>query len=154
LVAGLALWAVFYPTDKTASLEFRVDFDGIQDGKYPNGTKFSVEDILSEPVVRRVFDENGLQKYEKYEKFRTSLVVTSINRDLDILELEYRTRLRFQRDNHASNGCEGDRVLQGSSGLVQGGGEVWNRRGLPIGRPEGHRGPFRVGLGRAGEEPR
>lgn len=93
VVAGLALWAVFYPTEKTASLEFRLDFDGAEDGKYPNGTKFSVEDIISEPVVRRVFDENGLQKYMTYEPFRTSLVVTSRNRELDTLEWEYRARL-------------------------------------------------------------
>jgi hypothetical protein len=55
--------------------------------------KFSMEDIVSEPVVRRVFDENGLQRYTTYEKFRTSLVVTSVNRDLEVLELEYRGRL-------------------------------------------------------------
>jgi len=93
VVAGLALWVVFYPTEKTASLDFGLDFDGVQEWKYPNGMKFSMEDIISEPVVRRVFDENGLQRYTTYEKFRTSLVVTSVNRELDTMELEYRGRL-------------------------------------------------------------
>jgi hypothetical protein len=94
--ACLAAWTL-YPTEKTASLEFHVDFDGAGNGVYPNGAKFSAEDFLSEPVLRRVFDENGLEKYAKYERFRTSLVVTSVNPDLDILEREYRGRLTDQK---------------------------------------------------------
>ena len=92
VVAGLAAWTR-YPMENTASLEFHVDFDGAGNGTYPNGARFSAEDFLSEPVIRRVFDENGLERYATYERFRTSLVVTSVNPDLDVLEREYRGRL-------------------------------------------------------------
>jgi hypothetical protein len=92
VAAGLAAWTL-YPTEKTASLEFHVDFDGAGSGLYPNGAKFSTEDFLSEPVVRRVFDQNGLEKYTKYERFRNSLIVSSVNPDLEILEGEFRSRL-------------------------------------------------------------
>lgn len=91
VAAGLAMRAG-YPTENTASVEFHVDFDGVGNGTYPSGAKFSTEDILSEPVVRRVFDVNGLEKYAQYEKFRNSFVVTSVNPDLEVLEREYRGR--------------------------------------------------------------
>jgi hypothetical protein len=90
---GLGLWALYYPVVKRATLEFRVTFDGAQDGKYPNGTKLSVEDFLSEPVLRSVYDENGLKSYAKFEKFRAAVFVTSSNRALELLEMEYRVRL-------------------------------------------------------------
>ncbi|MFI5181878.1 MAG: hypothetical protein ACHQPI_10840 [Thermoanaerobaculia bacterium] len=89
---GAVAWIIM-PVQRTASLEFRIDFDGIQEGKYPNGTKFSTEDLLSEPVLRRVYDENGLEKYAKFDRFRTSLFVTSSNKALELLELEYTGRL-------------------------------------------------------------
>lgn len=92
VAGGLVAW-VIVPVQRTASLEFRIDFDGIQEGQYPNGTKFSTEDLLSEPVLRRVYDENGLEKYAKFDRFRTSLFVTSSNRALELLELEYTGRL-------------------------------------------------------------
>lgn len=92
VVVGLGLW-FYYPVQKKATLDFRIDFDGIQDGKYPNGSKFSVEDLLSEPILRRVYDDNGLQKYAKFEKFREAVFVTSSNRALELLEMEYRGRL-------------------------------------------------------------
>ena len=91
-LVGLGLW-IYLPLRKEATLDFRIDFDGVQDGKYPNGSKFSIEDILSEPVLRRVYDENALQKYVKFEKFRGAVFVTSSNKALDLLELEYRVRL-------------------------------------------------------------
>jgi hypothetical protein len=92
VAAGFALWSRS-PVQKRATLDFRIDFDGIQDGKYPNGTKFSVEDLLSEPVLRRVYGENGLQKYATFERFQRSLVVTSSNKERELLEMEYKTRL-------------------------------------------------------------
>jgi hypothetical protein len=93
VVAGLGLWSFHYPVQKKATLDFRIDFDGIQDGKYPNGSKFSVEDLLSEPILRRVYDENALQKYATFEKFHAAVFVTSSNRALEFLEMEYRVRL-------------------------------------------------------------
>jgi hypothetical protein len=92
VAGGLMAW-IALPVQRTASLEFRIDFDGIQEGKYPNGTKFSTEDLLSDPVLRRVYDENGLQKYAKFERFRASLFVKSSNKELELLELEYSGRL-------------------------------------------------------------
>ena len=92
VVAGLAA-RTLYPTEITASLEFHVDFDGAGNGLYPNGAKFSTEDFFSEPVIRRVFKENGLERYTTYETFRTSLVMSSVNPDREILEGEYRSRL-------------------------------------------------------------
>ncbi len=94
---GFGLWALYYPVQKKATLDFRMDFDGVQDGKYPNGSKFSIEDLLSEPILRRVYDENELKKYAKFEKFRAAVFVTSSNRVLELLEMEYRVRLADSR---------------------------------------------------------
>jgi hypothetical protein len=116
VVAGLGLWSYYYPVQKKATLDFRIDFDGIQDGKYPNGSKFSVEDLLSEPILRRVYDENGLQKYTGFQKFHEAVFVTSSNRALELLEMEYRGRLadaklqpidrqRIEREFHEKAGA-------------------------------------------------
>ncbi len=93
LLYGIALWAVVYPTQKTATLRFQLTFDGADDLKYPNGTRFSVEDMLSAPVLRRVYDANDLKKYSTFEAFRSSLFVTSVNLQRERLELEYKARL-------------------------------------------------------------
>jgi hypothetical protein len=92
VVVGLGLW-IYYPLRKEATLDFRPDFDGVQDGKYPNGSKFSAEDLLSEPVLRHVYDENALKKYATFEKFRGAVFVTSSNKALELLEMEYKVRL-------------------------------------------------------------
>ena len=92
LAAGLGLMSV-YPVEKVASLDFRLDFDGAADGQYPSGAKFSAEDILAEPVVRRVYDENELKRYATFDAFRSSLLISSRNKQLELLELEYRARL-------------------------------------------------------------
>lgn len=58
IVSGAQQQAVY-------SWEARIQFtfDGVEDGRYPNGTEFSVNDLLSPVVIRTVFDRNGLSDF-------------------------------------------------------------------------------------------
>lgn len=92
VLGGVFAW-LYFPIQRTASIEFQFEFSGAADNKYPNGTRFSPEDLLIEPVVRQVFNQYQLGEYTTFAKFRQSLFVTSASRDLELLEFDYRARL-------------------------------------------------------------
>ncbi|HWW62355.1 MAG TPA: hypothetical protein VN181_13365, partial [Thermoanaerobaculia bacterium] len=79
--------------DRVTKLPFRLDFQGSTEGQYPNGLKFSPADIVSPPVLRKVFDENQLSRFVPFEDFSRSFVVLESNRAYELLALEYQARL-------------------------------------------------------------
>jgi len=85
--------------ESVAKLQFKLDFQGVDKGEYPNGMKFSTSDILSMPVMNKVYEEDNLQQYMEFPDFRASLAVIQISDALRFLEYEYATRLSDKKLN-------------------------------------------------------
>jgi len=92
VVGMIALWAKS-PTERLSSIQFRLLFEGAVVGKYPNDSPFSPAEIVGAPVVTAVFKSNDLQRYGTYEDFKEALFVQQSNPELDLLALEYQTKL-------------------------------------------------------------
>jgi hypothetical protein len=96
---ALALAAfMLLPRERLASVGFRLVFDGVDQGTYPNGNKFSTSDIMATPVLTEVWEKNDLGRYNgKFEQFKNSIFIRDANRDLELLDLEYSSRLSDQK---------------------------------------------------------
>jgi hypothetical protein len=93
VVVALALFMLL-PRERLSSVGFRVVFDGVDDSKYPNDTKFATSDIIATPVLAEVYARDELSRYtETFEKFKNSMFIRDANRDLEMLDLEYAGRL-------------------------------------------------------------
>lgn len=94
---GYLLFAVIYllmqPVARHATLGFRLEFPGAENGKYPNGVTFRGRDIVDTPVLRAVYDANGLQRYIGFAQFSRSLVVLESNAVVYQLAREYEAKL-------------------------------------------------------------
>ena len=96
VVAAILLYARM-PRETLASIGFRVTFEGAEDDKYPNGTKFSSAEIISAPVLEEVFTRNELQRYTTFQQFKESMFVLHANPDLEMLSYEYQGKLADNR---------------------------------------------------------
>jgi hypothetical protein len=85
------------PSQKVTSQNFRLDFKGADHGEYPNGTKFAPSEILSGPVVLKVYQNNKLDRFVRFTDFARSLVVLESNRAMDALARDYQSRLADPR---------------------------------------------------------
>jgi len=92
-VAGILVLLAIYPTERVASVRFRLLFDGAGLGQYPNKTPFSSAEIVAHPIVTEVFKANDLQQYGTYESFKNALFVQQSNPALDLLALQYQSML-------------------------------------------------------------
>ena len=56
IIAAVAAWVYLrQQNNKVVSLEFKLDFEGVDKNEYPNGLRFSTADILSTPVLSEVY---------------------------------------------------------------------------------------------------
>lgn len=92
IVFAVAVY-IFSPSQRITSQGFRLDFKGASEGLYPNGVKFSTNDILSTPVLLQVFQENHLEKFTTFPIFTRSLFVLEANSEYEKLAAEYQARL-------------------------------------------------------------
>jgi len=98
LAAGLVILAIivgvyfFQEKEYVVKQEFRLEFTGADQNKYPNGLQFSTADILSTEVLDKVYRQNDLGKYMKFSDFKASLAVFQMNDRLRLLEFEYSQR--------------------------------------------------------------
>jgi hypothetical protein len=81
------------PSERNATIEFRLLFDGADKGQYPNGTKFSATEIVGTPVLTEVFAANGLGRFGRFKDFKDSLFIQQSNPELDLLSYEYQAKL-------------------------------------------------------------
>lgn len=81
------------PAQHVTSQAFRLDFKGADRGEYPNGTKFSTTEIVSPPILLKVFNQNRLGNYVSFPEFSRSMVVLESNRALEALTRDYQARL-------------------------------------------------------------
>ena len=85
--------------ESVAKLQFKLDFQGVDKGEYPNGMRFSTSDILSMPVMNKVYKENNLEKYMEFPDFKASLAVIQTSYALRFLEYEYAAKLADKKLN-------------------------------------------------------
>jgi hypothetical protein len=72
-----------------AVLQFKLEFDGVENGEYPNGLKFSPMDIISDPVLDMVFSQNDLKKYMKLAQFKKTVSIVQMNEKLGSFKQQY-----------------------------------------------------------------
>ena len=90
---AVTLLFTFLPSRRVATLPFRITFEGAENGKYPNGMKFSTADIITSPILNQVYQANNLQKVLPFEDFKNAVYITQTNKDLEMLDEEYKARL-------------------------------------------------------------
>ena len=75
-------------------LNFSLMFDGVKDGKYPNGSKFVETDIIASPVLRKVFNDCNLKSYYgSFSNFKNTISIQRYNPGLAFLNSEYKAKL-------------------------------------------------------------
>ncbi|MCU1227703.1 MAG: hypothetical protein JWO97_587 [Acidobacteria bacterium] len=81
------------PSQRITTLQFRLDFDRAEEGKYPNGLKFSSAEITTLPTLLRVYDANHLNQFTGFNEFSRSIFVLESNAAYDQLAAAYQARL-------------------------------------------------------------
>jgi tetrahydromethanopterin S-methyltransferase subunit B len=81
------------PSQTITSQQFRLDFEGAENGNYPNGLKFSREEIVSPPILLRVFEQNHLSEFTTFNDFAHATFVLEANAEYERLAAEYQSRM-------------------------------------------------------------
>lgn len=92
IIAALALFLLL-PAQRVTTLDFRLEFRGAERGEYPNGTKFNPTEITSAPILVKVYVDNALDRYIKFDRFKSSVFVMQSNEELQALTEKYRAKL-------------------------------------------------------------
>src|SRR6266550_5370973 len=92
LIAAVALYLIS-PAHQITSQPFRLDFEGAGKGEYPNKTKFNIADIISGPILARVWQDNRLADYMPFGDFSRVVYVLEANPQYEQLAGEYQARL-------------------------------------------------------------
>jgi hypothetical protein len=95
VTAAVALLLVYLlsPSQRTTSLPFRLDFEGATDAKFPNGLRFSPTDIITAPILLKVYTANNLDRFTSFKDFSQSVFVVESNRAYEMLAADYQARL-------------------------------------------------------------
>lgn len=81
------------PARRVTSQSFQLEFEGAETGHYPNGTDFSPSEIVSVPVLDRVYKANNLKEFLPFTVFAQSVYVVEANAAFEALTREYAARL-------------------------------------------------------------
>lgn len=92
LIVSIAVY-LWSPAERLASLPFRLEFQGVENRRYPSGVLFTTGDIVATPVIRSVYDANDLQRYCSFAEFSNAVYVVEENEALRQLANEYRAKL-------------------------------------------------------------
>jgi hypothetical protein len=95
--AGVLLLRFVLPGVTTSSLGIRFSFEGVSAEQYPNGLRFSPNDVIAPEVLEQVYLESNLKDILPFDRFKKSVYIMQSNRDLDQLESEYAIKLRDSR---------------------------------------------------------
>lgn len=91
-ITAIALY-LFAPQLKTTSLSFRLDFEGAERRQFPNGLRFSPSEIVSAPVLVKVFEANQLERFTNFGNFSKSIVILESNPAFELLSAQFQARL-------------------------------------------------------------
>ena len=79
---------------EVSKLSFSLNFAGVEKGQYPNGSRFSSNDIIAGTVLQKVYKENNLDKYyEDFSDFQKDISIYKNNFRLVALRAEYASEL-------------------------------------------------------------
>jgi len=95
-IAYAVFAAIFYlaaPSTRVITQPFSLDFKGAERGEYPNGTKFSVNEIIAEPILALVYKQTGINQYMSFRNFVGSMYISESNPEYEKLWREYAPRL-------------------------------------------------------------
>jgi len=92
LILSVAIY-LLSPAQAVTTLRFRMDFKGAEIGEYPNGTKFSSSEIITTPVLLKVYEANNLSRFTTFADFTKSIFVLESNMAHDALSMQYQGRL-------------------------------------------------------------
>jgi hypothetical protein len=92
IIIATALY-LLAPAQRATSQGFRLDFKGAERGEYPNGMKFSTNEIVSAPILLKVFNQNDIGRFVNFPDFSRAVVVLESNPALEALTREYQARL-------------------------------------------------------------
>ena len=81
------------PGIEVTSIPFRLDFEGAENGSYPNGLKFSSTDIVGANILTRVYQTTNAAAYLPFRKFKEAIFIQESSRELEKLNLEFESRL-------------------------------------------------------------
>src|SRR5438132_1782526 len=93
VAAALILVYLLGASQRITTLPFRLDFEGATEGKFPNGLRFSPTDIISPPMLLKVFSANELARFTPFKDFSQSVFVLESNRAYELLAADYQARL-------------------------------------------------------------
>src|SRR5712691_5882564 len=93
---GAILFFIASPSQRITTQQFRLDFEGSGEGLYPNGMKFSIADIISGPILERVYRDN-LTGVISFSDFIRSIFILQSNTASELLAAEYQARLSDAR---------------------------------------------------------
>jgi hypothetical protein len=89
---------VMAPSQRVTTLSFRLEFEGAERGEYPNGTKFSSAEIISTPVMLKVYHANNIKRFNpNFSQFANSVFVLESNAAREALARDYGARLSDPR---------------------------------------------------------
>lgn len=91
VVSGFIIFTA--PSRRVTSQSFQLEFEGAETGRYPNGTAFSPSEIISVPVLDRVYKSNNLKEFLPFTVFAQSVYVVESNAAFEALTREYQARL-------------------------------------------------------------
>lgn len=91
IVAGFHVFRA--PSRKVTTQGFQLEFEGAETGRYPNGVDFSPAEIVSVPILDRVYKANNLGEFLPFTVFAQSVYVVESNAAFELLAREYQARL-------------------------------------------------------------
>ena len=91
----IVLYYAFAPRKESYRVDVQVTLESTGKNKlhYPNGRSFSAEDLVSAPVLNRVWRERGLESTVKFEDFCKWFSLIGFERDRVKLDAEYQSKM-------------------------------------------------------------
>jgi len=81
-------------TTTTYSYVFDLTFEGLQDGVFPDGSRFQISDIVSPTVLSRVYHHNQLERYNlSLDQFRRAIVIEPYAPEAQFIRQRYQQQL-------------------------------------------------------------
>jgi hypothetical protein len=82
------------PRVTTSYLTFDLNFDGLNQHKYPNENKFEDEDIISTPILMKTYQDNNLTVlFGSFDNFKKTISIMKQNAALAMLNMNYKAKL-------------------------------------------------------------